>query len=294
MKKSKPTRKATDFDYVSEVIHDAMSKFIGQKWTQETHDKIQKNVAEIIDGLKKMPGFEHINVKCDLDGKDGKVNGTIYISGLEAVKLNFPEFPKFPDFPEFPDVNRYDAVKRMQDEQEKKAEKDLLDYVHRNCAIGCRYFGENVIHMVCEPETTKDITGRQIKTEGPPMCKVPPEGWWCSREAGHEGPCAARRSQTNPVIPRPKQTASPIEEIAKASMKTPPTFYEEIAKSWVKKPPATAMPRKLFHECEPHKRTGHSHEPRLCKCCDTWYCMACLVVVERPSLWTRIKMWLFP
>jgi len=23
-------------------------------------------------------------------------------------------------------------------------------------------------------------------------CEVPPDGWWCSREAGHEPPCAAR------------------------------------------------------------------------------------------------------
>lgn len=23
-------------------------------------------------------------------------------------------------------------------------------------------------------------------------CDVPPEGWWCSREKGHEPPCAAR------------------------------------------------------------------------------------------------------
>ncbi len=22
-------------------------------------------------------------------------------------------------------------------------------------------------------------------------CKVPPAGWWCSRPAGHKGPCAA-------------------------------------------------------------------------------------------------------
>lgn len=26
----------------------------------------------------------------------------------------------------------------------------------------------------------------------PAVCQIPPEGWWCSREAGHEGPCAAR------------------------------------------------------------------------------------------------------
>lgn len=23
-------------------------------------------------------------------------------------------------------------------------------------------------------------------------CRIPPAGWWCSREAGHDGPCAAR------------------------------------------------------------------------------------------------------
>lgn len=23
-------------------------------------------------------------------------------------------------------------------------------------------------------------------------CKLPPPGWWCSREPGHDGPCAAR------------------------------------------------------------------------------------------------------
>jgi hypothetical protein len=25
-------------------------------------------------------------------------------------------------------------------------------------------------------------------------CELPPPGWWCSREPGHEGPCAARES----------------------------------------------------------------------------------------------------
>lgn len=24
-------------------------------------------------------------------------------------------------------------------------------------------------------------------------CRVPPDGWWCSRARGHPGPCAARR-----------------------------------------------------------------------------------------------------
>lgn len=28
-------------------------------------------------------------------------------------------------------------------------------------------------------------------------CRLPPEGWWCSREPGHDGPCAARRITAN-------------------------------------------------------------------------------------------------
>ena len=24
------------------------------------------------------------------------------------------------------------------------------------------------------------------------MCNRPPDGWWCSRPPGHDGPCAAR------------------------------------------------------------------------------------------------------
>lgn len=30
-------------------------------------------------------------------------------------------------------------------------------------------------------------------------CKVAPKGWWCSRDSGHDGPCAAR--------PKPLTTA---------------------------------------------------------------------------------------
>lgn len=29
-------------------------------------------------------------------------------------------------------------------------------------------------------------------------CTVPPEGWWCSREPGHDGPCAARPETGEP------------------------------------------------------------------------------------------------
>lgn len=26
-------------------------------------------------------------------------------------------------------------------------------------------------------------------------CDHPPSGWWCGREPGHDGPCAARREK---------------------------------------------------------------------------------------------------
>jgi len=28
--------------------------------------------------------------------------------------------------------------------------------------------------------------------KGKMICNKPPKGWWCSREPGHTGPCAAR------------------------------------------------------------------------------------------------------
>lgn len=31
-------------------------------------------------------------------------------------------------------------------------------------------------------------------------CKLPPSGWYCSREPGHQGPCAARQVQTGASI----------------------------------------------------------------------------------------------
>ena len=40
-----------------------------------------------------------------------------------------------------------------------------------------------------EPET---IRSGSLPTKGQIMtCQIPPEGWSCSRESGHEGPCAA-------------------------------------------------------------------------------------------------------
>ncbi len=43
----------------------------------------------------------------------------------------------------------------------------------------------------------------QVRTFGGTSCTIPPNGWKCSREPGHAGPCAARPgSQSNDYINR--------------------------------------------------------------------------------------------
>ena len=52
------------------------------------------------------------------------------------------------------------------------------DFEHEN---DCPCFGDVVEHSIDCKNCTCDKS-----------CKRPPEGWMCSREYGHEGPCAAR------------------------------------------------------------------------------------------------------
>ena len=44
-------------------------------------------------------------------------------------------------------------------------------------------------------------TKRYEEEEANVVCTVPPEGWYCSRHKGHEGPCAARPTGGTPVGP---------------------------------------------------------------------------------------------
>lgn len=46
-----------------------------------------------------------------------------------------------------------------------------------------------------------------------PVCTVPPPGWYCTRERGHDGPCAAHQAATNPPA-APIYATGGIEEIA--------------------------------------------------------------------------------
>lgn len=33
-----------------------------------------------------------------------------------------------------------------------------------------------------------------LASDSPQQCDLPPNGWWCSRARGHDGPCAARQN----------------------------------------------------------------------------------------------------
>jgi len=39
--------------------------------------------------------------------------------------------------------------------------EDLQAMSQRNCAVGCRFFGTNLVHFICEVETIHDIVLRQ-------------------------------------------------------------------------------------------------------------------------------------
>ncbi len=49
---------------------------------------------------------------------------------------------------------------------------------------------ENV--QMIESELTGDRESAPDVNQGSETCPIPPEGWWCSRAIGHDGPCAAR------------------------------------------------------------------------------------------------------
>ena len=62
-------------------------------------------------------------------------------------------------------------------------------------------------------------------------CKVPPKGWACSRERGHDGPCAASPTTYDAAIefgsiPEAVLNWSPVEHVLRAE------GNEELRKAW--------------------------------------------------------------
>lgn len=48
------------------------------------------------------------------------------------------------------------------------------------------------------------------------VCTVPPAGWWCSRPAGHDGPCAAREVKPDPKWMAQHHYARDLAEVERA------------------------------------------------------------------------------
>lgn len=51
--------------------------------------------------------------------------------------------------------------------------------------------------------------GRYVESSTPNGCTVPPAGWLCTREPGHEGPCAARPREANGPDGYPRESMNP-------------------------------------------------------------------------------------
>ncbi|MDB4996732.1 MAG: hypothetical protein JWM74_4164 [Myxococcaceae bacterium] len=67
----------------------------------------------------------------------------------------------------------------------------ILAVIERQFRVRWRALAIEAIAQ-CE-RGTEALTG-DAKPDPIDACQVPPEGWTCSRGAGHEGPCAARRA----------------------------------------------------------------------------------------------------
>lgn len=102
-------------------------------------------------------------------------------------------------------------------------------------------------------------------------CKIPPEGWRCSREPGHEGPCAARETGTADTIltwyktlsdtARQSLSLRDLHKLARllAALATQPATSQEGAKTaadWVNSIPGVkaadqfiALDRRVFEDC---------------------------------------------
>ena len=51
-----------------------------------------------------------------------------------------------------------------------------------------------VAHFTARDWDTAEFVAKKLDDAGaaaPVSCDVPPEGWYCTREKGHDGPCAA-------------------------------------------------------------------------------------------------------
>lgn len=87
------------------------------------------------------------------------------------------------------DDPRWDAVDAAwrSHAYEECDEHGRLDVTEVDICVGIAL--HKAFAIAAHPHPVQDGMREKVADQG---CRVPPEGWWCSREPGHEGPCAAR------------------------------------------------------------------------------------------------------
>ena len=53
--------------------------------------------------------------------------------------------------------------------------------------------GSDILQLIEEAGVALANAELQCGQKHAARCSLPPAGWWCSRDKGHDGPCAARR-----------------------------------------------------------------------------------------------------
>lgn len=70
-----------------------------------------------------------------------------------------------------------------------------------------------VMNEMAKNLSPEELVDKQASVESHSKCTVPPEGWWCSRDGGHEGSCAARpvgtRAGLSAIEVRPRPAGRP-------------------------------------------------------------------------------------
>ncbi|WP_395741051.1 hypothetical protein [Prosthecobacter sp.] len=73
----------------------------------------------------------------------------------------------------------------QRDEARENLRAKLLEVAEKCFIAGCEYSGMTTGYA--EMRWQESLTKRDLETE----CQLAPPGWQCTRDAGHEGPCAA-------------------------------------------------------------------------------------------------------
>ena len=134
-------------EIVLEYFAQCLDKYIGQPCTPEVLKQMKDEMKRAADTFKQYNPADNVVTNVTTNS-DGTMKVDVTISGLAC-------HPK----------NQYEDIAKVKQETGwppgSDSIEDLQAMSQRNCAVGCRFFGTNLVHFICEVETIHDIVLRQ-------------------------------------------------------------------------------------------------------------------------------------